>query len=48
MDVAKCTNGEWIIVELGDAQVAGLTERADADAFYEAFAEAFAQSQPQH
>jgi hypothetical protein len=38
MDVAKRLDGEWAIVELGDAQVAGLPDRADADAFYAALA----------
>ena len=43
MDVAKRTNGDWIIVELGDAQVAGLPERADADEFYQALAQRWPQ-----
>lgn len=34
MDVAQRTDGSWIIVELGDGQVAGLPETADATAFY--------------
>jgi hypothetical protein len=34
MDVAKRSDGEWIIVELGDGQVAGLPERANARIFY--------------
>jgi hypothetical protein len=38
MDVAKRRDGEWMIVELGDAQVAGLPDRADVDAFYAALA----------
>lgn len=38
MDVARRLGGEWTIVELGDGQVAGLPERADADAFYAALA----------
>jgi hypothetical protein len=38
MDVAKRCDGEWMIVELGDAQVAGLPDRADADTFYAALA----------
>ncbi len=29
-------DGSWMIVELGDAQVAGLPERLDATAFYAA------------
>jgi len=35
MDVAKSVTGYWMIVELGDAQVAGLPERADIALFYE-------------
>lgn len=38
MDVAKRRDGEWMIVELGDGQVAGLPEHADAMAFYGALA----------
>ncbi|HEV2864418.1 MAG TPA: ATP-grasp domain-containing protein [Pyrinomonadaceae bacterium] len=34
MDIAQRTDGEWMIVELGDAQVAGLPEKADLDEFY--------------
>lgn len=34
MDIAKQKNGEWIIMELGDAQVAGLPEKTDIDDFY--------------
>ena len=37
-DVAKTKDGRWLIVELGDAQVAGLPERCDRKAFYEALA----------
>ena len=36
MDVARRTNGEWIVVELGDGQVAGLPEGVDPIAFYRA------------
>ncbi len=35
MDVAPRTDGEWMIVELGDGQVAGLPERADLREFYQ-------------
>jgi hypothetical protein len=35
MDVARSVKGDWLIVELGDAQVAGLPESADVPAFYE-------------
>ncbi len=34
MDVAKKKNGEWIIMELGDGQVAGLPDNADRKEFY--------------
>jgi hypothetical protein len=35
MDVAKTVAGTWLIVELGDGQVAGLPNHADLQAFYE-------------
>lgn len=35
MDIAQKTDGEWLIVELGDAQVAGLPEKSDEMSFYE-------------
>ncbi len=38
MDIAKRQDGDWMIVELGDAQVAGLPENADLDQFYQAIA----------
>lgn len=38
MDVARRADGEWIVIELGDGQVAGLPARADALAFYSALA----------
>ena len=34
MDIAKRKNGDWIIVELGDGQVAGLPDNANKKAFY--------------
>lgn len=34
MDVARRQNGDWLIVELGDGQVAGLPELADASPLY--------------
>jgi len=34
MDVAKKKNGDWIIMELGDGQVAGLPDNADRTEFY--------------
>lgn len=36
MDAAQRREGDWMIVELGDAQVAGLPDRADVDGFYKA------------
>jgi hypothetical protein len=38
VDVAQRIDGEWIVVELGDAQVAGLPDRMDRAAFYERLA----------
>jgi hypothetical protein len=38
MDVAQRTNGEWIIMELGDAQVAGIPERVSPTDFYRTLA----------
>ncbi|TLV04116.1 ATP-grasp domain-containing protein [Dyadobacter luticola] len=37
MDVARTKNGEWIIIELGDGQVAGLPEKVDRFEFYSFF-----------
>lgn len=34
MDIAKKKDGEWIIMELGDGQVAGLPDNADKEEFY--------------
>jgi hypothetical protein len=34
MDIAKKKNGDWIIMELGDGQVAGLPDNANKDEFY--------------
>ena len=39
MDIAKRKDGEWMIVELGDAQVAGLPDTADIPQFYQVLAE---------
>lgn len=36
MDLARRRDGGWLILELGDGQVAGLPERADVAAFYSA------------
>jgi hypothetical protein len=38
MDVAKRLDGDWMIIELGDGQVAGLPEQTDVPAFYRALA----------
>ncbi|MGH1337793.1 MAG: ATP-grasp domain-containing protein [Aureispira sp.] len=35
MDIAQRTSGEWIIVELGDGQVAGLMDKVDKKHFYQ-------------
>jgi hypothetical protein len=37
MDVAKSKDFGWLIVELGDAQVAGFPDHADLNAFYSVF-----------
>ena len=37
MDIAKTKSGNWIIIELGDAQVAGLPHRSDYNVFYQSF-----------
>jgi len=34
MDLAKVEQGGWVIVELGDGQVAGLPEKANVEEFY--------------
>lgn len=34
MDVAKKKNDDWIIMELGDDQVAGLPDNADINDYY--------------
>lgn len=39
MDVARRRDGSWIIIDLGDGQVAPLPDTADADQFYRALAE---------
>ncbi len=36
MDVAQRKDSDWMIVELGDGQVAGLPENADVEGFYRA------------
>ncbi len=34
MDVARRVDGSWLVVELGDGQVAGLPDTAAIPAFY--------------
>lgn len=34
MDIAQTTSGEWMIIELGDGQVAGLMDKVDKKQFY--------------
>lgn len=41
MDVAQRRDGQWIIMELGDGQVAGLPERLAPETFYERLYQAF-------
>jgi hypothetical protein len=40
MDIAQRDNGEWIIIELGDGQVARLPQDASCEAFYRALTHA--------
>jgi hypothetical protein len=42
MDIALTVSKEWIIVELGDGQVAGLPERMPIQAFHRALATSLA------
>ena len=35
MDIARQKNGELIIIELGDGQVAGLPDKTNRNEFYE-------------
>lgn len=39
LDVVQGADGQWLIVELGDGQVAGLPDRADTRAFYRSLAD---------
>ncbi|KWX72125.1 hypothetical protein AMQ84_25915 [Paenibacillus riograndensis] len=39
MDIAKTTNGEWTIIEIGDGQVSGLPSHADLEQFYKSIME---------
>lgn len=41
-DLARKRDGSWVIIELGDAQVAGLPDNADPARLYRALARAFA------
>ncbi len=34
MDIAQTTDGKWLVVELGDGQVTGIPDNADAKLFY--------------
>jgi hypothetical protein len=38
MDLARRATGDWVIVELGDGQVAGLPDGTDASGFFRAIA----------
>jgi hypothetical protein len=46
MDVAKTKRGNWILIELGDGQVAGLPDNADVDKFYRALREELEKGPP--
>jgi hypothetical protein len=46
MDVARTRGGGWLVVELGDAQVAGLPDGADVGAFYRGLADGLARMEP--
>jgi len=35
VDVARRRGGDWLVVELGDGQVAGMPENADVEEFYQ-------------
>jgi len=39
MDIARTVDGDWMIVELGDGQVAGLPDHVDVESFYLALLE---------
>lgn len=41
LDIAKTKRGEWIIIETGDGQVAGIPESADKQQFYNTLKENF-------
>ncbi len=44
MDIARQTNGEFIIIELGDGQVAGLPDKLDRAVFYRSLKEILSQT----
>jgi len=46
MDVARSNDRRWIIMELGDGQVAGLPDRLDPNRFYGALAARFRAGSP--
>ncbi|MGE0711033.1 MAG: ATP-grasp domain-containing protein [Planctomycetota bacterium] len=46
MDVVRLQSGGWVVVELGDAQVAGLPDHADAFAFVRALVDQVAELEP--
>lgn len=46
MDVTQHRDGTWLIVELGDGQVAGLPDNADAPTFYRALQQCLDIDQP--
>lgn len=46
MDIAQRTDGTWMIVELGDAQVAGLPETLDPGLFYRTLIQKLQQGTP--
>ena len=39
MDIARTAKGEFIIIELGDGQVAGIPENMDKDIIYRSIKE---------
>lgn len=41
MDIARCKDGSWLIVELGDGQVAGLPANIDMETFYQRLVKSF-------
>lgn len=46
MDVARKRDGDWLVVELGDGQVAGLPDDADVGAFYRGLTDGLAGAEP--